>query len=424
MHYKRIAIHTSEEIRWHKEPLHEAIVTFVRDRKLAARCTVTRGLAGCYENGTMATTKWEILSYKMPVIVEIILPAPELDRVLPTLQNMVVEGIISVSDVEVVLHRTQGQLIPIHLRVRDVMTAAPQRVSAATSVGDVVRTLVSADFNCLPVVDDNDRPIGIITQGDLISRAGMPIRLGLLDQLDKDHLDATLQTMANQSAGEVMSHNVVTVADDTPLTEAVHTMLQRSLKRLPVVDANGTLVGILARRDIFHAITTVSPDWQTLQTQHVQVDGIRPVSEIMRRDTHTVASTTPLTEVARVIDENDIQRVAVVDDTGRLLGLVFDRDLLRLLTDQKAGLWSRLTDRLISTSGGKHDTGDAERGRTQTAGDIMKTDLVTIREDAHVDDAIRLMTQRQIKRLPVVDAKGRFRGMISRDQLLRAGTVV
>jgi CBS domain-containing protein len=54
----------------------------------------------------------------------------------------------------------------------------------------------------------------------------------------------------------------------------------------------------------------------------------------------------------------------------------------------------------------------------------MKTDLVTIREDAHIDDAIRLMTQRQIKRLPVVDAEGRFRGMISRDQLLRAGTDV
>jgi CBS domain-containing protein len=424
MHYKRISIHTSEDARWHKEPLHEAIVNFVRDLKLAARCTVTRGLAGCYENGTVATNKLEILSYKMPLIIEIMLPAPELDRVLPPLQNMVVEGIIGVSDIEVVLHRTKGQLIPIHLRVRDVMTATPQRVTAATSVGDVVKILVAADFNCLPVVDDDEKPIGIITQGDLISRAGMPIRLGLLDQLDKDHLDATLQTMANQSAGEVMSHNVVTVADETPLTQAVHTMLQRSLKRLPVVDAKGTLVGILARRDIFHAVTTVSPDWQTLQTQHVQVEGIRPVSEIMRRDTHTVASNTPLTDVARVIDENDIQRVAVVDDTGRLLGLVFDRDLLGLLSGQEAGFWRRLTDRLTRTGRGTLDTSDQEQDRAQMAGDIMKTDLVTIREDAHIDDAIRLMTQRQIKRLPVVDAEGRFRGMISRDQLLRAGTDV
>jgi CBS domain-containing protein len=51
----------------------------------------------------------------------------------------------------------------------------------------------------------------------------------------------------------------------------------------------------------------------------------------------------------------------------------------------------------------------------------MNTDVVTIREDAPIEEAIRLMLDRAIKRLPVLDADGKFRGMISRDSLLRAG---
>jgi CBS domain-containing protein len=51
----------------------------------------------------------------------------------------------------------------------------------------------------------------------------------------------------------------------------------------------------------------------------------------------------------------------------------------------------------------------------------MKSDLATIPEEASIDEAIRLMTAKQIKRLPVVDAEGQFKGMVSRDSLLRAG---
>ncbi len=51
----------------------------------------------------------------------------------------------------------------------------------------------------------------------------------------------------------------------------------------------------------------------------------------------------------------------------------------------------------------------------------MKTQVATIREDAPLEEAIRLMLERVIKRLPVVDGDGRFKGIVSRDSLLRAG---
>jgi CBS domain-containing protein len=57
----------------------------------------------------------------------------------------------------------------------------------------------------------------------------------------------------------------------------------------------------------------------------------------------------------------------------------------------------------------------------KTAGEVMNSDIVTIRDDAPIAEAIRLMLDKAIKRLPVVDSQGKFKGMISRDALLRTG---
>jgi CBS domain-containing protein len=421
MNYKVIVIYTSEDARWHGKPVYEAVVSFVRNLKLAARCAVTRSVAGCYENGDMAATKIEILSFKMPLKIEIVLPASEAERVLPTVGEMITDGIVSVADLQVVSHKTQKHLIPRHLRVRDVMTAPPKRATLATPASDVLRMLLSAEFNSVPVVDGLDKPVGIITQGDLISRAGMPVRLGLMEQLGSENLDAVLKAMADKTAQQIMTTPVVTVGQDRQLTDAVDIMLQRNFKRLPVVDDGGKLIGVLARADIFHTITAEAPDWKSMQAHNVVVNGVRPVKDIMRRDTHTVLANATLEEVMRVIDSNDIQRVAVVDGTGKLLGLISDHDLLRLFSGHKAGVWDRIASKLTFTDLGKRHKAVVDLARKRTAGEIMKTDLVTIHEEAYIDDAIRMMTEKQIKRLPVVDAEGHFKGMVSRDSLLRAG---
>jgi CBS domain-containing protein len=54
-----------------------------------------------------------------------------------------------------------------------------------------------------------------------------------------------------------------------------------------------------------------------------------------------------------------------------------------------------------------------------TAAEIMKTDLVIVDEDTPLHNALTLMTQKALKRLPVIDKDGKFKGMISRDSLLR-----
>ena len=420
--YQVIEIFTSERARWEGRPLDQAVVEHVRSLKLAARCLVTRGTDGCYENGEVATRRIELLSYNMPVRITIVLPTAETDRVLRGLDGMVSDGVVAVQDLRVVAHRTRKLLLPRQVKVRDLMTPDPTSVVASTPLDQIVRTLLSASFGGVPVVDADGRPIGVVTQGDLIYKGRMPVRLGLLATAAGDRLDEILVALASRTAGEVMSSPAVTIGADRYVREAVDLMIERQLKRLPVVDERGRLTGMLSRLDVFRAITNTAPDWEALGRQQVHVGNLRTVSDIMRRDTHTVAPDTPVEEVIGIIAANDIQRVVVVDPDGRLLGLISDRDLLgAFASDASDGVWEQFKTLVSITERGRRHREIKGQLRAKTASEVMRTDVVTVREDAPIDEVIGLMTARGFKRLPVVDGTGHFKGMVSRDSLLRTG---
>jgi CBS domain-containing protein len=422
LQYKVIEIFTSEKTRWKGRPLDEAIVQYVHDLKIAARCLVTRAIDGCYESGEVATGRLEILSYNMPLRIAIVLPASEIERVLPEVEAMVTEGIVAVHHLDVVSHKTRKQLIPKQIKVRNIMTPDPRKVSLATPLDQVVRQLLSSIFTGVPVVDDADRPAGVITQGDLIYKGKMPMRLGLLAASGSAKLDAVLAALAAKSAKEVMTSPVIVIGQDQFVKEAVDLMLSKRVKRLPVVDAGGRLTGMLSRLDIFRTIMQEAPDWDAFKQQNVTVGDARTVSDIMRRDTHTVLPETSVDEVIRSIDSNDIQRIAVVDKDGRFLGLISDRDLLVAFSPNFSdAIWDQFLSIVPFSERGKRHRELKDHLQAKTAAEVMNTNIVKVQETTPVDEAIALMIQKGIKRLPVLDSEGKFKGMISRDSLLRTG---
>jgi CBS domain-containing protein len=423
LEYKAIEIFTSEEARCQDKPATDAIIQYIRDLKIAARCIVTRGIAGCYESGEVATQKLEVFSFNLPVRIYIVLPAAETERVLADLNEMIRDGIIVLHDLQVVGHRARKAFFPRQIKVRDAMTKEPKRVSVSASLRDAARLLLSSIFTGLPVVDDKGGPVGVVTQGDLISRGGLPLRLGLLAESDAVRLESLLAGLSSRTAGEVMSTPVVTIGEDRQLSEAVDVMLTKGVKRLPVVDKEGRLSGMLSRLDIFRTVMREAPDWKSFQAQKIEVEHLRNVGDILRRDTRTVSPDTSIEEVIRMIDQNDIQRVAVVDAGGRLLGLISDRDLLVFFKQEQEGIWGLLA-KVKKTFVRDDCPGDLRQCLIATkAASVMTTNLITVQEEMLIEDAIRIMTEKAIKRLPVVDDQGRFRGMISRDSLLRAGFV-
>ncbi len=421
LNYNSIEIFTSEEARWNDRPLYSEIIEYVRKYKIAARCIVTKGAAGCYENGETAAGNIEILSYNMPLKIEIILPSAELNVILPGIEEMVTEGIVAVRDLDIRSHKAEKHLIPRQLLVKDVMTHNPASVVSSIPASGVIEVLLKADYNSLPVVDKEKHPIGIISQRDLIEKAGMPVRLGLLSQMENIRTLKHLNGISGKTAGEIMSSPVITVFQDKRLGEAVDVMLRHKFKRLPVIDDQGKLTGMLARFDVFRTITQESHTWENFKNQKIRISGILHVRDIMLPDTHLVKPDTSISDIIRHIDSNNIQRMAVVDDSNRFLGMIFDRDLLGVFAEHKAGIWDYLIAKLPVQEMSKKHKELINQTKMKTASDVMISDIITVMEDTRIDEAIKIMTEKGIKRLPVVDDNGKFKGMVSRDSVLRAG---
>src|SRR5258708_20139080 len=98
---KKVTIYVNEDTRHHLGPLYEAILTFLMHKSVAG-ATASRSLAGFGAHRVMHTTKVELLAEHLPVRIEFIETAEKVDELLPTLYDMVADGLIEVQDTTVV----------------------------------------------------------------------------------------------------------------------------------------------------------------------------------------------------------------------------------------------------------------------------------------------------------------------------------
>jgi uncharacterized protein len=97
---RMIRVHFGENDRWHGRPLHEAIIEEARRQDLAG-ATAYRGIEG-YGASSRIHRKHRFTSSDLPIMVAIVDTAEKIERFLPTLKDMVSEGLIAISDVEVI----------------------------------------------------------------------------------------------------------------------------------------------------------------------------------------------------------------------------------------------------------------------------------------------------------------------------------
>jgi PII-like signaling protein len=101
---KLLRIFVGESDRWHGKPLYQAIVERVREEGLAG-ATVLRGIEGFGADSRLHTARILRLSEDLPVVIEIVDSAEQIDRVLPVLDEMVGEGMVTLEQVEVIAYR-------------------------------------------------------------------------------------------------------------------------------------------------------------------------------------------------------------------------------------------------------------------------------------------------------------------------------
>jgi CBS-domain-containing membrane protein len=145
------------------------------------------------------------------------------------------------------------------MKARDVMTLAVYTVKPTTSVKDVARLFVERRISAAPVVDDQRKIVGIVSEGDLVHRSEIstqrrhPWWLVLMagdEGLAADYIKAHAKQVA-----DIMTRNVITAEPDTPLQEIAEILEKYTIKRLPIV-RDGRLVGIVSRANLVQAIAT------------------------------------------------------------------------------------------------------------------------------------------------------------------------
>jgi uncharacterized protein len=104
---KLLRIFIGESDTWHGRPLYEAIVARVRQEGLAG-ATVLRGIEGFGAHSRIHSSRILRLSEDLPIVVEIVDTAENVDRVLPLLDEMVSEGLVTLERVEVIAYRAPG----------------------------------------------------------------------------------------------------------------------------------------------------------------------------------------------------------------------------------------------------------------------------------------------------------------------------
>ncbi|WP_132059405.1 CBS domain-containing protein [Halorussus amylolyticus] len=157
------------------------------------------------------------------------------------------------------------------MNARDLMTTDVETVHPDDEISEVLTRLARVDFNGFPVVDDDGRVVGIVTQHDLVHifqpsdrtlwiPVGFPPFLETLEyaiDLSWDELDTELDLLrhAGKPVRTIMSEDVVTVGPDADIDELLDLLTgdDRDINRLPVVE-DGELIGIVARQDVLRAL--------------------------------------------------------------------------------------------------------------------------------------------------------------------------
>jgi len=145
-------------------------------------------------------------------------------------------------------------------RVADVMTNRTVHVQADTPFKEIVDLLEANRINAVPVVDSSLRVIGLVSSADLVSKIEFAGDEGRIRLLESRHTRTARNKSAATAAADLMTAPAITTTGRTPLVAAAKAMEQAQLKRLPVVDGLGRLVGMVTRADLLKVF--LRPDSQ------------------------------------------------------------------------------------------------------------------------------------------------------------------
>ena len=345
----------------------------------------------------------------LPVVIEVIDSSDKISTALEFIYPMVREGLITLEDIQVIkyTHRLLNPL-PVDRLVSEIMTRDVIALSPGMPVYQAWQQMLNKSIKAMPVVDADGKIIGILTDEDLLERAGLNQRLSVAIRMDASELKQQLVSLQNSTLAvtDVMTKPVTVIEDTANLGIATNRMVKSGLKRLPVVNKEGRLVGMLSRLDI---LRQVAQSTHPVTSSQLHAGAVRTVKDVMSTKIPMVNQDDDLATIIDKFSQTESHRLIVVDSNMQAIGLISDSDVVaRVQPSKRRGILEAF-----------QQIGKPPQG-TETAYDLMSAGPLTASPDLSVVEATKLMLSKSRKWLVIVDEKNKPLGLVDRQILLEA----
>ena len=407
---QRMRIYIGESDRWQGKPLYAALLETLKTMGIAG-ATVVRGVAGFGAGSRIHTAAILRLSEDLPLVIDVVDSPGQIEKALEAVYPMVNEGLITVEEVRVAqyTHRYLHPL-PADKAVEEAMTRDALALPPDLPVQGAWMRMLENRIKVFPVVDKRRLVVGILTDEDLLERAGVQQRLAVATRLDANIVKEELDRLGDSplTVADVMSRPVVTARQDEPLGVVSARMVKAGLKRLPVVDSRGRLAGMLSRLDILRQVATAGPP---ATREAISIGSATTVRDVMNPNVPTVGLEDELGVLVEKFLQSGTHRLIVVDKQGKAVGLISDSDVVaRVQPVHQRGLLDAFRRR------------GALPPAAASAKELMSPEPLTTPPDRTLVAAVQVMLSEGRKWLVVVDGAGKPLGLVDRGILMRAIT--
>ena len=220
---------------------------------------------------------------------------------------------------KVITDKYEGNFLSaINAPIREIMTKGVKTLNIKDTIVDATTVMLESKIGGLPIVDDDDKLVGMLTEGDVV---------GKLKNI-----------IAGSEVEDVMTSDVMTTTPGTRIEGVTKIMVRNSIRRIPIVgedpkDNTEKLLGFITATDILKYIGDHKLFTELFSNEGNDVVDIT-IDKLMEKDVITTDKYAKTEDIIEIMEENDIKGVPVVDnETGKLEGIITVRDLLKTIIE-------------------------------------------------------------------------------------------
>ena len=142
------------------------------------------------------------------------------------------------------------------VKARDIMTKKVVYVYKQTSSREIAKIMAKHNVSGIPVIDDGEQVVGIISENDFLSRMGKKEIKSFMNiiALCLEDKGCLAMPISNQNAEDIMTSPVITANEETPVSDIVNLFAQKNINRVPILSQDKKLIGIVSRANVLQTI--------------------------------------------------------------------------------------------------------------------------------------------------------------------------